>query len=146
MRENRESRQTSRGKLNGAGDRDRTGDIQLGKLASCCRLTQNQAFKAGHLGQNVALAALIAHDSAHNFSLRESESGLCRLLRRELPQTSLRAKRVATAFQNRVMSVIEILRQPANAATRRAVLSCDNCTRSLYGVDHFWRGLCLLRR
>ena len=34
----------------GAGDRDRTGDIQLGKLALISQPTRNQALRAGHIG------------------------------------------------------------------------------------------------
>jgi hypothetical protein len=52
----------------GAGDRDRTGDIQLGKLTPTCRSSQNQAFRTGLVGPNAALAARIEHDSEHNFS------------------------------------------------------------------------------
>jgi hypothetical protein len=54
----------------GAGDRDRTGDIQLGKLKPTLRTTQNQAHTAGHLGPNAALSSLIEHDSEHNFFKR----------------------------------------------------------------------------
>jgi hypothetical protein len=53
----------------GAGDRDRTGDIQLGKLEPTCRSSQNQSFRAGHLGPSAALSARIEHDSEHNFPL-----------------------------------------------------------------------------
>ena len=49
----------------GAGDRDRTGDIQLGKLLPNLRSTQNQALGAGHAGSSEALAARIEHDSEH---------------------------------------------------------------------------------
>jgi hypothetical protein len=52
----------------GAGDRDRTGDIQLGKLMEAFRSTQNQAHTAGHIGPFAALLALIEHDSEHNFT------------------------------------------------------------------------------
>jgi hypothetical protein len=52
----------------GAGDRDRTGDIQLGKLMAMLRSTQNQAFRAGLEGQNAALAALTEHTIEHNCS------------------------------------------------------------------------------
>ncbi len=58
----------SNSRFNGAGDRDRTGDIQLGKLASIPRPAKNQAFTAGHLRPRAALSALIEHDSEHNFS------------------------------------------------------------------------------
>ena len=52
----------------GAGDRDRTGDIQLGKLTPTLRSTQNQADTAGHPGPNAALSSLIEHDSEHKCS------------------------------------------------------------------------------
>ena len=52
----------------GAGDRDRTGDIQLGKLASTLRPTQNQANSKGHVGLSTALLPLIEHNSEHNFT------------------------------------------------------------------------------
>jgi hypothetical protein len=52
----------------GAGDGDRTRDIQLGKPWSTLRSTTNQTHTAGHLGPSVALSALIEHDSEHNFS------------------------------------------------------------------------------
>src|SRR6202035_5243323 len=61
--------------LDGAGDGDRTRDIQLGKLAARHRSTQNQAFRAGHTGQNVALAALIEHTIEHNFLAQEISIG-----------------------------------------------------------------------
>jgi hypothetical protein len=53
----------------GAGDRDRTGDIQLGKLMAMLRSTWNQAFRAGLEGQNVALVALVEYTIEHNFFL-----------------------------------------------------------------------------
>jgi hypothetical protein len=49
----------------GAGDRDRTGDIQLGKLASTPRPMANQWFTAGTVGQSAAQWALIEHNSEH---------------------------------------------------------------------------------
>jgi hypothetical protein len=58
------------GRASGAGDRDRTGDIQLGKLQLTFRPTQNQAHRAGHLGPSAALSARIEHDSEHNFHAR----------------------------------------------------------------------------
>ena len=48
--------------------RTRTRDVRLGSC-SMGLSTQNQAFRAGHLGQNVALAALIEHTIEHNFSV-----------------------------------------------------------------------------
>ena len=53
--------------MDGAGDGDRTRDIQLGKLAATRRPTINQAPTAGLVGPRAALSALIAHNSAHNF-------------------------------------------------------------------------------
>src|ERR1035441_4764697 len=47
----------------GAGDGDRTRDIQLGKLRPTFRSTTNQAHTAGLLGPSVALSARIEHDS-----------------------------------------------------------------------------------
>jgi len=49
----------------GAGDRDRTGDIQLGKLQPNPRSSQNQALGAGHVRRRAALSARIEHDSEH---------------------------------------------------------------------------------
>jgi hypothetical protein len=54
--------------VNGAGDRDRTGDIQLGKLKPTLRSTQNQAHRAGYLRSNAALSSLIEHHSEHKYS------------------------------------------------------------------------------
>jgi hypothetical protein len=53
----------------GAGDRDRTGDIQLGKLKPTIRLTHNQAVAKGATQLNAALSALIEHDSEHKHAL-----------------------------------------------------------------------------
>src|SRR5439155_3950468 len=51
----------------GAGDGDRTRDIQLGKLRPTLRLTTNQAHRAGPQWPSVALSARIEHNSEHNF-------------------------------------------------------------------------------
>ena len=50
----------------GAGDGDRTRDVQLGKLPSNPRHTQNQAFRVGAVRRNAALSASIEHNSEHN--------------------------------------------------------------------------------
>ena len=49
----------------GAGDGDRTRDIQLGKLQETTRSTENQALTAGTSGQKAALLAPIEHNSEH---------------------------------------------------------------------------------
>jgi hypothetical protein len=59
------SRAVHGGQIIGAGDRDRTGDIQLGKLAHTFRPTKNQALTAGHARPNTALSALIEHSFEH---------------------------------------------------------------------------------
>jgi hypothetical protein len=51
----------------GAGDRDRTGDIQLGNLLSVSRFTKNQSLRAGVEGLKMALSASIEHNFEHNF-------------------------------------------------------------------------------
>src|SRR6476661_8419534 len=59
----------------GAGDGDRTRDIQLGKLLPTLRSTQNQALGAGHQGPSGALRACIEHNSEHKFqvAIRKTE-------------------------------------------------------------------------
>jgi hypothetical protein len=66
MSESSESNSSTDAK-DGAGDEDRTRDIQLGKLKPTLRSTQNQSHKAGGVRSNVALSALIEHDSEHKF-------------------------------------------------------------------------------
>ena len=61
--------------LNGAGDRDRTGDIQLGKLASNRRHKINQRLRKGTEGPGTALWAPIEHNSEHNFRPEGSRLG-----------------------------------------------------------------------
>lgn len=53
----------------GAGDRDRTADIQLGKLAVSLRLTLNQSHTKGYKWLIAALSADIEHSSEHNSAL-----------------------------------------------------------------------------
>ena len=57
----------------GAGDRDRTGDIQLGKPQETIRPMEIQADTWGTVRQNEALLARIEHDYEHkNLKIRKS--------------------------------------------------------------------------
>src|SRR2546427_8958310 len=71
----------------GAGDGDRTRDIQLGKLKPTIRLTHNQAVAKGATRLNAALSAPIEHNSEHKPCPRGSQQRITGDRRRDKRMT-----------------------------------------------------------